>query len=151
MKHRQQIADMDTICEVIRTDWSTGVVARMLADNGSSKDDSLKSLVHSSLGSLIKQRKVYYTGNKGYFLVVNKSDCQQQLLSSSASMASVVSNVVMDRANQTPAAATMPIGNRPAFGALGSQLRHSLRSRSASLGKNRNRLVLLIIFERQFF
>ena len=115
MKQRQQIADMDSICEAVRMDWANGVVSRMLADGG--KDD-LKALVHSALGTLIKLRKVYYTGNKGYFLVVSQK-------------------------NENNA---QPI--RP-FGTLGSQLRHSLRSRSSSQGSGASRNRQLVNQESQ--
>lgn len=53
--------DMDTLCEAVKNDWA-GVV---------SSTESLREAVHSALGQLIKQRRVYYTGNKGYFLVTS--------------------------------------------------------------------------------
>ena len=57
------MADMNTIIDAVNQDWSS-LVSR-LKINGSELRDS----VHAALGALIKQRKVYYTGNKGYFLV----------------------------------------------------------------------------------
>ena len=52
---------MNTLCESVEKDWS-----------GASRIEHLKESVHSALGQLIKQRKVYYTG-KGYFLVTPDS------------------------------------------------------------------------------
>ena len=56
---------MNTIIEAVNSDWAT-LVSRMKL-NGNEAE--LRDNVHSALGALIKQRKVYYTGNKGYFLV----------------------------------------------------------------------------------
>ena len=64
LKHRNQVADMNTICDEVRRDWS---------GQGSDKSVQLKEPIHAALSLLIKQRRVYYTGNKGYFLV-NPSD-----------------------------------------------------------------------------
>lgn len=63
LKQRCQVADMNTIIEAVNQDWSS-LVSRMKL-----QEAELRDTVHSSLGALIKQRKVYYTGNKGYFLV----------------------------------------------------------------------------------
>ena len=53
---------MTTLCEAVEQDWS-----------GAHRLDHLKESVHAALGHLIKQRRVYYTGNKGYFLVAPDS------------------------------------------------------------------------------
>ena len=63
LKQRGQVADMNTIIEAVNQDW-TSLVSRLKL-----QEAELRDSVHSSLGALIKQRKVYYTGNKGYFLV----------------------------------------------------------------------------------
>ena len=54
---------MNTIIEAVHEDWSS------LVNRIKNETPDLKDAVHSALGALIKQRKVYYTGNKGYFLV----------------------------------------------------------------------------------
>ena len=55
---------MSTISDEVRRDW---------AGQGCYKNEQLKESIHAALSLLIKQRRVYYTGNKGYFLV-NPSD-----------------------------------------------------------------------------
>ena len=57
------MADMNTIIEAVHEDWSS------LVNRIKNETPDLKDAVHCALGALIKQRKVYYTGNKGYFLV----------------------------------------------------------------------------------
>ena len=37
--------------------------------NNGDEGKTLRDSVHAALGNLIKARRVYYTGNKGYFLV----------------------------------------------------------------------------------
>ncbi len=66
LKQRQQVADMSTVCESVEQDWS-----------GVHRLNHLQESVHSALGQLIRQRRVYYTRSKGYFLVT-PSDLQQQ-------------------------------------------------------------------------
>ena len=63
---------MNTILDSVQQDWSS-LVHRLQVDGsndgGNHSSEDLRDKVHSALGALIKQRKVYYTGNKGYFLV----------------------------------------------------------------------------------
>ena len=64
MKQRGETAEMNSLCEAIESDWSG---AHRI------EPGSVKEAVHAALGQLIKLRKVYYTGNKGYFLVAPDS------------------------------------------------------------------------------
>ena len=98
---------MKTIIESVNVDWSS-LVNRMKSDGSG----ELRDNVHSALGSLIKQRKVYYTGNKGYFLVgpaenSNANGCTATLFNNGSNL-------------------TNGIGTK--F----SHLRHSMRERSSS-------------------
>jgi len=64
LKQTDSIVGMDALVNAVENDW-TGV-APFCRTNGV---ETLKETIHASLGSLIKQRKIYYTGSKGYFLV----------------------------------------------------------------------------------
>jgi hypothetical protein len=55
---------MELLCKTVEREWNG--VAPFCRTNGI---DTLRETIHTSLGGLIKQRKIYYTGNKGYFLV----------------------------------------------------------------------------------
>ena len=112
MRHQQQIADIDSICSFVEQDWSSGVISRILTEGGK---ENLKDTVHGALGCLIKARKVYYTGNKGYFLVAAGSINSQ---SSNKDIFSLGQNG--DSSNN---------GGLGRLGSLSSQLRHSLRNR----------------------
>ena len=59
LKQRGQVADMNTIIEAVHQDWSS------LVNRIKNETPELEKAVHSALGALIKQRKIYYTGNKG--------------------------------------------------------------------------------------
>ena len=50
---------MNTIIEAVHQDWSS------LVNRIKNETPELEKAVHSALGALIKQRKIYYTGNKG--------------------------------------------------------------------------------------
>ena len=112
MRHQQQIADIDSICHLVEQDWSSGVISRILTEGGK---ENLKDTVHAALGCLIKARKVYYTGNKGYFLVaagsINSQSVNKDIFSSG-------------NAGDSPSN-----GSFGRLGSLSSQLRHSLRNR----------------------
>ena len=113
MRHQQQIADIDSICSLVEKDWSSGVISRILTEGGK---ENLKDTVHSALGCLIKARKVYYTGNKGYFLVAAGSVTSQS----------------MNKDPLSPGQLGLETPNNGSLGRLGSlssQLRHSLRNR----------------------
>ena len=62
LKQTEQTVDMETLCKAVERDWNG--VAPFCRTNGM---ENLKETIHTSLGGLIKQRKIYYTGNKGYF------------------------------------------------------------------------------------
>ena len=66
LKQHEQVADMSVVCESVERDWS-----------GAHRLDHLREAVHSALGQLIRQRRVYYTRNKGYFLVMPPEQQQQ--------------------------------------------------------------------------
>ena len=114
MKHQQQIADIDSICGVVEQDWSSNVISRILLEGGK---ENLKDTVHSALGCLIKARKVYYTGNKGYFLV------------SAVSVNSQTSNKDTSSGQGGSSWENSSNGGFGRLGSLSSQLRHSLRNR----------------------
>ena len=112
MKHQQQIADIDSICLVVEQDWSSAVISRILTEGGK---ENLKDTVHAALGCLIKARKVYYTGNKGYFLVAaGPTKSYSSIKDACSGMSS------WDNSNN---------GGIGRLGSLSSQLRHSLRNR----------------------
>ena len=76
---------------------------------------NLKDTVHAALGNLIKARKVYYTGSKGYFLVAAGSTNPST-------------------SNKDISCGSFPSWENPTngvgrLGSLSSQLRHSLRNR----------------------
>ena len=106
---------MNTIINAVNQDWST-LVNRMRLSDGESE---LRENVHSALGALIKQRKVYYTGNKGYFLVGpsdnNANGCTPMLFNQNGSNGSKLAS---------------------GLGSKFSHLRHSLRERSSSSNGN---------------
>ena len=110
LKQRGQVADMNTILESVTSDW-TSIVSRMEDQS----EAGVKEAVHASLGALIKQRKVYYTGNKGYFLVTPDT----------ASTSSMVNGC-------TPLLFGAKPGAPSSLGSKFSQLRQSLRERSSS-------------------
>ena len=114
MKHQQQIADIDSICGVVEQDWSSNVISRILLEGGK---ENLKDTVHAALGCLIKARKVYYTGNKGYFLV------------SAATVNSQSSNKETSSGQGVSSWESSSNGGIGRLGSLSSQLRHSLRNR----------------------
>uniref|UniRef100_A0A0K2T0G6 Putative LOC100650169 [Bombus terrestris] n=1 Tax=Lepeophtheirus salmonis TaxID=72036 RepID=A0A0K2T0G6_LEPSM len=58
LKGSNKCANIDKLCSIVESDWA-----------GSSRTENLRETIHSTLGQLIKQRRVYYTGNSGYFLV----------------------------------------------------------------------------------
>jgi hypothetical protein len=64
LKQTEQTVDMELLCKTVEREWNG--VAPFCRTNGI---DTLRETIHTSLGGLIKQRKIYYTGNKGYFLV----------------------------------------------------------------------------------
>ena len=66
LKQTEQTVDMELLCKTVEREWNG--VAPFCRTNG---HDTLRETIHQSLGGLIKQRKIYYTGNKGYFLVIN--------------------------------------------------------------------------------
>ena len=114
MKQRGQVADMNTILEAVNQDWAS-LVHRLRVDENNHNSD-LRDNVHSALGALIKQRKVYYTGNKGYFLVgpaENHSSANQGC-------------TIFSNATSPTTAAKLTLGSK--F----SQLRHSLRQNGSS-------------------
>ena len=148
LKQRGQVADMNTIIDAVNQDWST-LVSRMKL-----QDDELRDSVHSALGALIKQRKVYYTGNKGYFLV-----CP------SGNTVNGASEDQRSNGNGCINGASLLFGNgtsngagkltTSAIGSKFSHLRHSMRERSSangsfnsnhSPGKNVARLYTFISF-----
>ena len=96
---------MNTIIEAVHEDWSS------LVNRIKNETPDLKDAVHSALGALIKQRKVYYTGNKGYFLVGPTENGSNGSVSSSGGTNGC-----------TPML----------FGTKFSHLRHSLRDRTSS-------------------
>ena len=112
MRQQQQIADIDSICSLVEKDWSSGVISRILTEGGK---ENLKDTVHSALGCLIKARKVYYTGNKGYFLVAAGSVTSQTINKDPTSPGAGLEN--------------LNNGSLGRLGSLSSQLRHSLRNR----------------------
>ena len=115
MKHQQQIADIDSICGVVEQDWSSNVISRILLEGGK---ENLKETVHAALGCLIKARKVYYTGNKGYFLVSAVKSVNSQ--SSNKDTSSGQGGSSWENSSN---------GGIGRLGSLSSQLRHSLRNR----------------------
>ena len=115
MRQTQQIADIDSICSLVEKDWSTGVISRILTEGGK---ENLKDTIHSALGCLIKARKVYYTGNKGYFLVAAGSVTSQTINKDQLSPGQ--GGVCLDSPTN---------GSLGRLGSLSSQLRHSLRNR----------------------
>ena len=58
---------MSSVCSAVESDWSGA--SRINGDNNGDEGKTLRDSVHAALGNLIKARRVYYTGNKGYFLV----------------------------------------------------------------------------------
>ena len=114
MKQQQQIADIDSICRLVEQDWSSGVISRILTEGGKA---NLHDTVHAALGNLIKQRKLYYTHNKGYFLVS---------AGPTNSAANMKNNLISCGG---PSAWEQPGNGVGKLGSLGSQLRHSLRNR----------------------
>ena len=112
MKHQQQIADIDSICQLVEREWSSGVISRILMEGGK---ENLRDTVHAALGNLIKARKVYYTGSKGYFLVATSST------NASSASKEISSESVPSWEN--------PTNGLGRLGSLSSQLRHSLRNR----------------------
>jgi hypothetical protein len=78
LKHRNEVADMNVLCEEVERDWSGSSAFKASSGN-------LRDSVHAALGRLIKQRKVYYTGNKGYFLVTPAENGNSPLKVSSSS------------------------------------------------------------------
>ena len=127
MKQRGQIADMDSMCQSVEQDWSGsggGLIGRLLIDGGKS---NLKDTVHGALGNLIKQRKVYYTGNKGYFLVAAApSSATLAVLETGASSGKAGASETQLATNNNNNDSNVSVGR---LGSLGSQLRHSLRNR----------------------
>ena len=119
MKHQQQIADIDSICNLVEQDWSSGVISRILTEGGK---ENLKDTVHGALGCLIKARKVYYTGNKGYFLVASgpiNSQSSNNNTTSPGQNGSLWDTSTMSGVGR--------------LGSLSSHLRHSLRNRYSFL------------------
>ena len=106
---------MGTILDSVQNDWAS-LVARLKAD--SLDENYLRDSVHSALGALIKQRKVYYTGNKGYFLVGPAENHSSSTTNANQGCTSLFSNAT----SPTSAAKLTAIGSK--F----SQLRHSLRN-----------------------
>jgi hypothetical protein len=124
------VADMTTIINAVNQDWSS-LVTRMKLNsaaanvNGDINDaEALRDNVHSALGALIKQRKVYYTGNKGYFLVGPTDNS-----GSSGSTATNGCTSMLFGVNG---------GKSSSIGSKFSHLRHSLRERSSSTSSSRN-------------
>ena len=115
MRHQQQIADIDSICSLVEKNWSSGVISRILTEGGK---ENLKDTVHSALGCLIKARKVYYTGNKGYFLVAAGSIASQSINKDPLSPGQ--GGICQENSNN---------GSLGRLGSLSSHLRHSLRNR----------------------
>ena len=66
LKQRGDVADMSSVCSAVETDWSG---ASRIVTDPTDPTRNLRDSVHAALGQLIKARRVYYTGNKGYFLV----------------------------------------------------------------------------------
>ncbi len=69
LKQRNETADMNALCDAVESDFA-GVPSGPLRES-----------VHSALGQLIKQRRVYYTG-KGYFLVTPAASATDGIMSS---------------------------------------------------------------------
>ena len=107
---------MGTILESVQNDWAS-LVQRLKAD--SLDENYLRDSVHSALGALIKQRKVYYTGNKGYFLV---GPAENHSSSGSTNANQGCTSLFSNATSPTSGAKLTAIGSK--F----SQLRHSLRN-----------------------
>lgn len=126
LKQRGQVADMNTIIEAVNQDWAT-LVNRIKHQFNQGQSADLRDNVHSALGALIKQRKVYYTGNKGYFLVgpsdasSNANGCTPGLFNS---------NGGSNGANKLTTVSSL--------GSKFSHLRHSMRERSSSSNGSHN-------------
>ena len=59
---------MATLIASVKTEWPGAASTHAKGSKGSN-ETSLKDSIHATLGQLIKSRRVYYTGAKGYFLV----------------------------------------------------------------------------------
>ena len=110
---------MNTILDSVQQDWSS-LVHRLKVDGSSNEGgnhsggEDLRDKVHSALGALIKQRKVYYTGNKGYFLV---GPAENHHSNNANQGCSSIFNATSPQAKLTSS-----------IGSKFSQLRHSLRN-----------------------
>lgn len=108
---------MNTILDSVQQDWSS-LVHRLQVDGsndgGNHSSEDLRDKVHSALGALIKQRKVYYTGNKGYFLV---GPAENHHSNNANQGCSSIFNATSPQAKLTSS-----------IGSKFSQLRHSLRN-----------------------
>lgn len=62
LKQRQQVADISTVCDSVESDWSGAHSRTAQQDQQQQDQQSLRDQVHQALGQLIKQRRVYYTG-----------------------------------------------------------------------------------------
>ena len=119
---------MNTILDSVQQDWSS-LVHRLKVDGSSNEGgnhsggEDLRDKVHSALGALIKQRKVYYTGNKGYFLVGPDSNSN----ANNQGCSSIFSNATSPQAKLTSS-----------IGSKFSQFRHSLRNNGAQGSSPKN-------------